>query len=36
MGFVEENPLAATAMALGAGVVLTSMFFDKKPGPQGK
>jgi hypothetical protein len=35
VGFVEENPVIATAMALGAGVVLTSMYWDKlttKPG----
>ena len=27
--FVEENPLAATAIALGAGVALTAMYWDK-------
>lgn len=27
--FVEENPLAAAAMALGAGVALTSLYWDK-------
>ena len=30
--FVEENPVAAAAVALGAGVVLTSMYWDKSGG----
>jgi len=29
VNFVEDNPVAAAAMALGAGVVLTSMYWDK-------
>jgi hypothetical protein len=32
MDFVEENPVAAAAMALGAGAVLTSMYWDKASG----
>ena len=30
--FVEENPLTSAAVALGAGVVLTSMYWDKVTG----
>jgi hypothetical protein len=30
--FVEENPVAAAAVALGAGVVLTSLYWDKMSG----
>jgi len=30
--FVEDNPVAAAAVALGAGVVLTSLYWDKTSG----
>ena len=30
--FVEENPIAAAAVALGAGVMLTSLYWDKNKG----
>lgn len=30
--FVEDNPVAAAAVALGAGVVLTSLYWDKSSG----
>ena len=33
--FVEENPLAATAIALGAGVALTAMYWEKLSAAQG-
>ncbi len=29
VNYVQENPLAAAAMALGAGAVLTSMYWDQ-------
>jgi hypothetical protein len=34
--FVQENPFAAAAAALGAGVVLTSMYWDRIPAPSGR
>lgn len=32
VGYVQKNPLAAAAVALGAGVLLTNMYWDKLSG----
>ena len=36
VSYVQENPLAAAAMALGAGMVLTSMYWDQVSDSRGK
>ena len=36
MNYVEENPFAAAAMALGAGALLTSMYWDQFAALRGK
>jgi len=36
VSYVQENPLAAAAMALGAGMVLTSMYWDQVSDTRGK
>ena len=35
MKYVQENPLAAAAMAVGAGVMLTSMYWDQSAAKSG-
>ena len=36
VSYVQQNPLAAAAMALGAGMVLTSMYWDQVSDTRGK
>lgn len=36
VNYVQKNPLGAAAMALGAGVVLTSMYWDQVSDTRGK
>ena len=36
VSYLQENPLSAAAMALGAGVVLTSMYWDQASEARGK
>jgi len=36
VNYVQQNPLAAAAVAIGVGVMLTSMYWDNKGGMPGR
>lgn len=36
VGYVQQNPLGAAAVAIGVGVMLSSMYMEKRPATRGK